>query len=216
MNYTVRSSLRKPCIVEPYIPGWMPIQEMEYLHKMILTLAPQSCAEFGIFSGRSAYAIALALDKLCEVRSFIGIDIFHPIPLDVMKSSMKRFPCSIAMSYKKSIQNLDIRSCLDLTLERYPVLRKHLTTIEADSATVSLSDYEFDFVFIDADHSYESVRNDIATAKKHMPHGGIICFHDYTPIFPGVCSAVHEFLDEPSVVHVDTFHTILVARLLRS
>jgi len=49
----------------------------------------------------------------------------------------------------------------------------------------------FDFVFIDANHSYESVKQDIATWKPVIRQGGWIGGHDYQ-VYHGVKKAVDE------------------------
>jgi cephalosporin hydroxylase len=50
-----------------------------------------------------------------------------------------------------------------------------------------------DVVYIDANHSYESVINDINYWKKHLSANGIIAGHDYNPsAWPGVVRAVNE------------------------
>jgi hypothetical protein len=50
-----------------------------------------------------------------------------------------------------------------------------------------------DFVFIDADHSYEAVKADIAAWLPRIRPGGWITGHDYDPAkFPGVVRAVEE------------------------
>jgi hypothetical protein len=55
----------------------------------------------------------------------------------------------------------------------------------------------FDFVFIDADHSYEGCAADIAAWAPKVKPGGYICGHDYENVdFPkfGVTRAVNEFV----------------------
>jgi len=49
-----------------------------------------------------------------------------------------------------------------------------------------------DFVFIDAQHDYESVKRDINSWLPKIRLGGLICGHDYEPNFPGVIQAVDE------------------------
>jgi len=50
-----------------------------------------------------------------------------------------------------------------------------------------------DFVFIDAQHDYDSVLKDIDIWLPKVKNGGMISGHDYNPDkFPGVCKAVHE------------------------
>ena len=51
-----------------------------------------------------------------------------------------------------------------------------------------------DFVFIDGNHSYESVKLDIESWYPKVKSGGILAGHDYDTIWPGVTKAVKEFL----------------------
>jgi hypothetical protein len=55
---------------------------------------------------------------------------------------------------------------------------------------------QFDMVFIDAMHDYQSVKDDITYWLPHVRYGGIIVFHDYGG-FPGVTQAFHEFFGPP-------------------
>ena len=53
---------------------------------------------------------------------------------------------------------------------------------------------DFDVVYIDADHTYEAVKLDIAAWYPGIPSGGVLCGHDYTPgVWNGVVQAVDEF-----------------------
>ena len=52
-----------------------------------------------------------------------------------------------------------------------------------------------DFVFIDADHGYEGVRDDLEAWWPHVRPGGIVAGHDFDqPEWPGVRKAVEECL----------------------
>jgi predicted O-methyltransferase YrrM len=51
---------------------------------------------------------------------------------------------------------------------------------------------KFDFIYIDANHSYESVKHDIMLAKKLIKEGGIIAGHDYRSGYAGLMDAVNE------------------------
>ena len=73
------------------------------------------------------------------------------------------------------------------------------TIIKKDSidAAKDVPDESLDFVFIDADHSYKSVKKDIEVWSKKVKVGGIIAGHDYY-VFPssgnrGVVDAVDEY-----------------------
>ena len=55
---------------------------------------------------------------------------------------------------------------------------------------------ELDAVFIDADHSYESVLSDIDAWYPKVRSGGVLSGHDYTEeFFPGLVKAVRERFD---------------------
>ncbi|MFM8220719.1 MAG: class I SAM-dependent methyltransferase, partial [Planctomycetaceae bacterium] len=53
---------------------------------------------------------------------------------------------------------------------------------------------EVDVAYIDADHSYEAVKDDIAVWYPRVAVGGALCGHDYCPGWPGVRKAVDELV----------------------
>lgn len=54
-----------------------------------------------------------------------------------------------------------------------------------------------DFLFVDADHSYEAACDDIRDWYRYVRPGGIVAGHDYgQPMWPGVKRAVDEVLTE--------------------
>ncbi len=61
-----------------------------------------------------------------------------------------------------------------------------------------------DYLYIDGDHSYESVKKDIEAAYRVVKSGGVIQFNDYTTYSPiesmryGVLHAVNEFIQRYS------------------
>jgi hypothetical protein len=66
----------------------------------------------------------------------------------------------------------------------------HMDTL---AAAAYVPDGSLDFVFIDADHSYEAVSADIDAWRGKVKPGGILCGHDYGHSrFPGVAQAVDE------------------------
>ena len=75
---------------------------------------------------------------------------------------------------------------------KYPdrLITLNMRTTEAARA---VPDGSLDFVFIDADHSYDAVAADIAAWRGKVRSGGILCGHDYGHVrFPGVKRAVDE------------------------
>ena len=76
------------------------------------------------------------------------------------------------------------------------VVRLH----QGDSASTlgTFPDEHFDWIYIDADHSYNGVNRDIDVAKRKVKRDGLLVFDDYiflstTELVPyGVIHAVHE------------------------
>jgi predicted O-methyltransferase YrrM len=80
-------------------------------------------------------------------------------------------------------------------LKAYDTTLIKTTSMEAAKL---VPDESLDFVFIDADHKYESVRDDIREWTKKVRKGGIVSGHDYFVFFythnRGVIDAVDEYV----------------------
>lgn len=57
-------------------------------------------------------------------------------------------------------------------------------------------DKSLDFVFIDADHTYESVSKDISAWLPKVKPGGIIAGHDFSNQYPGIIQAVIDHFEK--------------------
>ena len=91
-----------------------------------------------------------------------------------------------------------------------------------------LPDRSVDYAYVDADHSYDSVRRDCAALKQKMKPGGILQFNDYTcfnqrGLVPcGVPRAVHEFMIENDYemlylcLQLRGYHDVVVRKLHQS
>lgn len=65
-------------------------------------------------------------------------------------------------------------------------------------AALEVDDGSLDFVFIDADHTYEGCKADIEAWLPKVRSGGLVTGHDYAPEFPGVVQAVDETFGKPA------------------
>ena len=110
-------------------------------------------------------------------------------------------------------------------IEPFPSALKNLNfgfmQMKSCMAANLVADDSLDFVFIDADHSYESVLDDIILWYPKVKSGGIIAGHDYNLAefevwstheqktwmmipHPGVVKAVNEFFGSKEVNHPTT------------
>jgi len=85
----------------------------------------------------------------------------------------------------------------DHTISNLLPYANRYTIMHMDSLAAAklIADATFDFVYIDADHSFEAVAADILAWAPKVRPGGLLCGHDFNhPDFPGVKRAVKQFL----------------------
>jgi hypothetical protein len=61
-----------------------------------------------------------------------------------------------------------------------------------------------DFIYIDANHDYEFVKDDITNALKKIKKDGLVAGHDYNEENPGVIKAVNEIFGKPNIIFSDS------------
>ena len=77
----------------------------------------------------------------------------------------------------------------------YPEMVRVIRLPSVDAAGL-FADAVFDLVYIDADHSYLPLLEDIISWLPKIKDGGIISGHDFTPRWPDVCRVVEEVFGE--------------------
>ena len=92
------------------------------------------------------------------------------------------------------------------SIDKEPILRviaDHIKFITGESIEISkVWNQKIDVLFIDSDHSYDSVREDILAWVPHVVEGGKILFHDYDS-WVGVTKAVHEAIENKIISPIE-------------
>jgi len=111
---------------------------------------PVCIGELGLFLGGTNLMLTHALPT---VRRIIGVD------LHVRNKSQLRY--FAGPSHRQTY--IEGKTCDNTTLER---------------VSQALDNQKFDLLFIDADHTYEGVKQDFLHYRRFVRNGGIIAFHD--------------------------------------
>ncbi len=184
-------------IVEPDIPGWFTMSEMQLLYDTVHSANAARCLEIGSYMGRSTYAIASALKDLGGERNLMCVDPFaSPVSpeyyeRDAIRSMLAAYR-NVEDDYTDCEKRPTTLDCFNLTMDRYPFMRDYVAVRRALSQDVDFLGMQFDFAFIDGDHSYEGAKRDYCLIRACMADRGVVCFHDYQRSFPGVIKFVDE------------------------
>jgi len=175
-----------------------------------LELPPELLAEAGVLpsrkhlleklpTGRVFAEIGVGLGiftrgvlKTCRPSHFLAVDNFQLHQIEVLwgKPTLELFEGKTHRAYYES---LFIDECSS----------GRMTVREGDSAEIirSLPDQSVDILYLDADHSYEGVKRDLAEVDRKITRDGFLILNDYTFLENvgskgeyGVIQAGHEFM----------------------
>lgn len=174
------------------IPGWFPHENEVALQTLVEEHGIQTVVEIGAYLGRSTAFFR----ELPLIKHIVVIDPFVMWPEgrgngDAMRDGGEDF-------YDKFVANMDAlqeetSKTPNVHLARLSVV--HKTSKEACEANPELV---AQMIFIDATHSYESVKEDI---QLWLPRATkIICGDDYDENWPGVKQAVNELLPDRIII----------------
>jgi hypothetical protein len=146
---------------------------------ILQSINPASGAEIGVAFGRNAESIL----SNTSVEQLYLIDPYRYRPGydDITNVSQDTFERLLAYARARTARFGD----------RAQFIRSFSSELAA-----SWNKPPLDFVFIDADHSYDAVRADVLGWLPHVRDGGIVAGHDYGyPETPDVAKAVHSVFD---------------------
>lgn len=132
-------------------------------------------AEIGVHKARTSTMILLNCNDI--ISEYIGID-----------------PLLACKQFNTYSHGTEMYISILEKMRKYPQF--NLIRAESASAYKLFPDRYFDFIFIDADHSYVHVYEDINLWMPKLKENSILTGHDYCRKFPGVVKAVHEIFGE--------------------
>ncbi len=164
------------------VEGFMHFQELSELVKLA---DGKDVLEVGSFRGLSAWCMAHV------AKSIVCVDTFKANTAGQVQW-----------------QNYTTLEEFDRNLAEFDnVTRIPMTSESANNALTA--DASYDFIFLDAMHTYESVKEDIARWWRRLNPGGALALHDYAhDHFPGVQQAVDDVFGPETEQRVVTLRVI--------
>lgn len=174
---------------------------------------PLRVAEIGSWCGESAVAMGIAIeDALLEAgNTSLGCAMWL---VDRFTGTLCEMPENVVRMYGGSIKDLcrDNVSQLEMVGRNGTGVKFEVDLVVGDSvesATSGVVPDNLDYVFVDADHSYDGCKGDIEAWWPKLRPGAIMAGHDYGSAFPGVIVAVDECCEHlagcrPLVIHGST------------
>lgn len=192
----------------PYGSGGVNPGDGRAIFYLISALKPRSVLEIGTHVGASTLHIALAL-RMNGVRSGAGSPDSPPDHVDGDRENGVLVSVDVV-----NVNDPAAKPWTKFGTEHSPV--DMLTRIGAEHLVEFVTEHSitymkgsaggFDFIFLDGDHSAETVYREIPMALGLLNEGGVILLHDYFPnlqplwtdgqVVPGPCLATTRLADE--------------------
>lgn len=167
------------------IPGWFTFPKL-YSHAVKAFSTGSHFVEVGTWQGNSAAYMAVEIINSGKNIKFDCIDIWGRYSIDGLNT--------------KNPELLPENTVEELFLKNIEPVKHVVNPIKLSSVEGAelYKINSLDFVFIDANHVYEAVRDDLQAWFPKVKTGGIIAGHDYYND-PGVKKAVDGFFGEKNI-----------------
>lgn len=136
----------------------------------------------GVELGVSAGRFTMFLCGTIHDMEMIAVDRWESQPNNTVEGGQTYMDWDHEASYRSFSDNC----------ERFFPGRVKILRMDTSAAAPVVEDESQDFVFIDADHSYEGCKRDIENWLPKVRRGGMLCGHDYSTDWPMVQKAVDE------------------------
>ena len=146
--------------------------------------------EIGVYRGRSSVLLGYLLES---GETFVACDIFEAMPPD--ESNRKEQALWYGGVTRRQFED---------TYRRYHVVPPAIVAAPSVELQRHLGDKpRFRMIHVDASHTYDNVRADLATARALLIDGGIVALDDYRAIHsPGVAAAIWRDVAETGLIPI--------------
>ncbi len=135
---------------------------------------PSSIVEIGSYCGGSTVVIGRAAVRRNAAGKVYAIDPF---------------------SFDESRYNYNYEASFDSNVAEWDLRGTVVKVKKTSDEVAAYWDRQIDFLFVDGDHSYEAVANDIRNFVPFVRRGSLFALHDYKPVGKeGVKQAVEELI----------------------
>jgi hypothetical protein len=171
------------------VDGNVSLDELVFICALAQKTDPKRIVEIGTFDGNTALQLALntSPDSLIYTLDLpVGAD--GPAEVDIHDVKYIGSDRRIRRRFLGTIVEHKVKQCYGNSLTY--------------DFSVFSAEGNPDFIFIDAGHSYECVRNDSEKSLKILKAGGVVVWQDYGTFWPGVYEYLVELSSRLPLVHI--------------
>jgi methyltransferase family protein len=174
------------------VPGWFDFADI-YDHIIARARNGAVFVEVGAYLGRSSLYLASRIQASGKRIRVYVVDLWDGWLYDDYREDSSEAPGDekgpewedVFWRFIRNVRHAGVEDVI------YPL------KMPSEQAASLFEDGTLDFVFLDADHSYEAVRRDVEAWFPKVKRRGVLGGHDYLhPDFPGVRRAADEFFRE--------------------
>jgi predicted O-methyltransferase YrrM len=135
--------------------------------------------------------------RICEIGCWTGLSTVAlskiAKDLDGKVTAIDWFEGSEATNLDFAGKYFNVRRIYNDNLNRFP-WTKNVTTLgqKSEDAVKNIPDETFDVIFLDGDHRYEAVKQDIELWLPKLKTGGVLCGHDCEVLLPNGISDLYD------------------------
>lgn len=165
-------------------------KEIRHLEELVTSIVKPgfSALEIGSWRGMSAIAIATILKNYPDTK-LVCVDTWEMYQgTDASRMWVREGRPDICRDFIQNIEALELTPWIEMLKGRSEYIIPTLS-----------SSAQFDFAFIDGNHSLEYVQRDSLNTWPLIKEGGIMCGHDYSRKHPDVIKVIDQHFPQKSV-----------------